>query len=482
MAQRFLSNLTLLLILNLLIKPIWIFAIDRNVQNLVGAETYGLYFALFNLCLLFNIVLEMGLNNFNNRSIAQEPALLKSYLPNFLVLKSGLSLLFGISILLCAFLIGYNSYAFYLLSLLVINQILISLIQFFRSNIAGLQLFRTDALLSICDKSLLILFAGSFLFIPSLRSMFTIEIFLFTQMAAYALTAIIAGMMVLKQSGRISFNIDLELIKKLFRSTLPYALLGLLMSLYYRMDGLMIERLLGDEGAKESGIYAAGFRVLDAFNMIAFLFASILLPRFARLLKENTSIQKLLKRSRDLLLALLIPVVVSCLVFRHEIMQVLYTEYTSYYAEIFGILICTLLPVAMVYIYGSLLTADGKLRQLNIIAIAGVLINLILNVVLILKMKALGAAIATLITQIIVAILHVWVANRQYQISNTIKAVFCFVLLFLVGWMFSYLISQSSLPYILSFFISGITIFGAAFALDIVRYEDLKAWWKEEQD
>ena len=42
----FYSSLGLLVLLNAIIKPLWIFAIDRQVQNVVGTENYGVYFSL----------------------------------------------------------------------------------------------------------------------------------------------------------------------------------------------------------------------------------------------------------------------------------------------------------------------------------------------------------------------------------------------------------------------------------------------------
>ena len=49
MQRKFLTNLGLLLFLNLLIKPVWIFGIDLNVQRLVGVGDYGFYFVILNL-------------------------------------------------------------------------------------------------------------------------------------------------------------------------------------------------------------------------------------------------------------------------------------------------------------------------------------------------------------------------------------------------------------------------------------------------
>ncbi|MFM9006062.1 MAG: hypothetical protein ACKOSR_11255, partial [Flavobacteriales bacterium] len=60
--RSFYSNLFFSLGLNLLVKPLAIFLIDAAVQNEVGAE-YGLYFAVFNLSLIFSILFDLGINN-----------------------------------------------------------------------------------------------------------------------------------------------------------------------------------------------------------------------------------------------------------------------------------------------------------------------------------------------------------------------------------------------------------------------------------
>ena len=41
MQKKFFTNLTLLILLNLLVKPFAIFGIDLTIQNRVGAENYG---------------------------------------------------------------------------------------------------------------------------------------------------------------------------------------------------------------------------------------------------------------------------------------------------------------------------------------------------------------------------------------------------------------------------------------------------------
>jgi len=136
--RKFVTNLILLVSLNLLIKPFWVLGIDRTVQNMVGAEEYGLYFALFNFSMIFNILLDLGITNYNNRNIAQHTFLLKKHLSNIVGLKLMLAVVYTVFILVIAAIIGYNKIQFHLLFFLIANQFLISFTLYLRSNISAL--------------------------------------------------------------------------------------------------------------------------------------------------------------------------------------------------------------------------------------------------------------------------------------------------------------------------------------------------------
>ena len=199
MKRKFVTNLILLLSLNLLIKPFWIFGIDRTVQNLVGDHDYGLFFALFNFSMLLNILLDVGITNFNNRNIAQHHFLLPKHFSNIVGLKFLLAIIYAVFSLTVAAIIGYNKIQFHLLFFLIFNQFLISFILYLRSNISGLHLFRTDSFLSVLDRSLMIIICSILLFNDYFRFYFTIEWFVYAQTLAYLLTLLITFLIVLNK-------------------------------------------------------------------------------------------------------------------------------------------------------------------------------------------------------------------------------------------------------------------------------------------
>lgn len=399
--RKFVTNLIFLLFLNLLIKPFWLFGIDRTVQNTVGDENFGLYFALFNFSMLLNILLDVGITNFNNRNIAQHRFLLPKHLSNIIGLKLMLAVVYAIFTLGVAAIIGYNHVQFHLLFFLILNQFLISFTLYLRSNISALHLFKTDSLISVLDRSLMIIICSLLLFTHVFPIEFTIDWFVYAQTIAYAATTLITLLIVLRKSGRIKVKIDPVFFRVFLRKSYPYALLILLMSFYNRIDSVMLERLLPHPiGKEQAGVYAQAFRLLDAVSMFGVLFAGLLLPIFARMIKQKEHVGQMVKLSYTLLIVPAIIIAISSLYYSHEIMGVLYHENTDASSDILGILMIGFTGIATTYIFGTLLTANGSMKHLNIMAFSGMVLNIVLNLILIPRYQAHGSAYASLVTQI----------------------------------------------------------------------------------
>lgn len=425
MKRKFVTNLFLLLFLNLLIKPFWIFGIDRTVQNVVGAESYGLYFSLLNFSMILNILLDLGITNFNNRNIAQHSHLLQKYLNNIIGLKFLLAVGYAAVCLILATIIGYNQVQFHLLLFLIFNQFLISFTFYLRSNISGLHLFRTDSLLSVLDRSLMILFCGVLLFTNWFGGYFSISWFVYAQSAAYLLAALVTFFTVLHYAKSIRIQYDLRYIRLILKQSYPFALLILLMSVYNRIDSVLLERLLPDPvGKMQAGIYAQAFRLLDAFAMFGALFAGLLLPMFARMIKKRDDLVQLVQLAYLLIIVPAILVGVAANFYGYEIMELLYQEHIEQSAPILGILMAGFIGIATTYIFGTLLTANGNLKQLNGMAFGGMLINIVLNLVLIQQMQALGAAYAALTTQILTAAAQVGIATYLFKLKINYLLIF----------------------------------------------------------
>lgn len=304
------------------------------------------------------------------------------------------------------------------------NQFLLSLILYLRSNISGLLLFKTDSLISVLDRTLMIVICGFLLWSNYFGGRFTIEWFVYAQTAAYAATALIAFFAVIRKSGTLKLNWNTVFFIMILKKSMPFALLVLLMSFYNRIDPVLIERLLPDKiGEIQSGIYAQAFRLLDAGQNFAYLFAVLLLPLFAKMLKENESVQKLTQLSFSIIISGSLIIAIASSFYSVELMQLMYTPFASESqldfatrinesADIFSLLMFSFVAISSNYIFGTLLTANNSLKYLNIIAFIGLITNVSLNFILIPEMYAYGSAIASLSAQGFTAILYLFFAIK----------------------------------------------------------------------
>ena len=213
----------LIVLLNLLVKPFYILGIDAEVQNRVGEAAYGNYFSLLNFSFLLNILLDFGLINYNTRNIAQHPQLIANHFGKILGIR------FAFATLVSGWFIGYSGQEYYLLFLLVMNQFLVAIIQYARSNFAGLHLFKTDAVISILDRFLLIFITSALLWTNLFDGELKIEWFVYAQTVAYGLTALIALGLIYFKIGHLKIRFRLPFSRLVLKQSLPYALLILLM-------------------------------------------------------------------------------------------------------------------------------------------------------------------------------------------------------------------------------------------------------------
>ncbi len=416
MKRKFVTNLILVLFLNLLVKPFWIFGIDRTVQNVVKAEIYGMYFSLFSFAVLLNILLDLGITNYNNRNIARNPEKLPDTFSNIVGLKFILAIFYAVVCLGVGILIGYEKEQFRILWLLILNQFLASLLLYLRSNISGLHFFRTDSLISVLDRTLVIIICGFLLWGNNSGRTFQIEWFILSQTAAYSITAVVAFLIVLYRSKYIRFRVDMKKFSDILMESYPFAILILLMMIYYRVDSVLLERILPG-GKEQVGIYAQSFRILDAAYMFATLFVGLLFPIFSRMLKKKEPVEEMIGLSLTLILLPSIMLSSIGIFYSREVMGLLYQEHLEASSKIFTILMIAFTAISVSHIFGSLLTANRNLKELILLAFSAVVLNLSLNFILLPRFQAYGAAVSCLVTQAYMALGQVILATHHLRLK-----------------------------------------------------------------
>jgi len=246
------------------------------------------------------------------------------------------------------------------------------------------------------------------------------------------------------------------------------------MLIYFKIDAVMIERMLPD-GDLQTGYYAQAYKLLDASVMFALLFSTLLLPMFSNMISRNESVVNLVKLSSKLMLIpAVIGVVILCSV-GDELLPLMFKTGSAYSSEIFPYLILTLIPLGASYVFGTLITAEGDMRFLNKIALLAILVNVVMNGILIGEYGIMGAAVATLVTQTLVSLIQWRCAAVKFKIPYELAHLLR-VIVFVVGLvMSSFIINYLDIDWKLESLVILMTGVILSFSLRLIKKSDFTA-------
>jgi O-antigen/teichoic acid export membrane protein len=467
MKREFLINIIFLITINLLIKPVYIFLIDRGVQNAVEPGSYGLYFTMFNFAYLFQMILDMGLQNFNNQSLSADKSLIRQYLPNILFLKLFTVLVFWVVLFFTVWIIGYPSSYYKMIIGVGWIHVGLTYLLYLRTNISGMGYYRTDSFMSILDKALLIGVVGFLLFRNDGSRPFDIMWFVNAQIATLTLTIIIALIISIRISGGIDLKIDPRLLKQILKKSFPFALASFLMFAYAKVDSVMLGKMLPD-GLTEAENYAGGWRILNAGNMVGFLFVGLLFPMMSNMISKGENVNSITRLGFLLLFSLVSCIAIPISIYSQDISDLLYPQGDSNWGEVLRILMYNYIVITLIFIYGTVLTASARLKWANVVFALGFVINVLLNYIFIPQYKAIGASWVTLVTHGFVAIGLIIICIRLMKFRIDLKLILILVLFLACFYMVNYYIEKIDLLWIYRFMLGIISGLILAFIFRLI--------------
>jgi O-antigen/teichoic acid export membrane protein len=211
--------------------------------------------------------------------------------------------------------------------------------------------------------------------------------------------------MYMTKSGNIlrwrwKWKVALDLLK----DSWPLILSGVLISIYVKIDQVMIKEILGQ---RQVGIYAVATSLSIATYLIPLVITDSLFPAILNAKKnDNDLYHKRLQKLYDTLIWLAI--IISGLVY-------FISEYIIYFlfgieymqsASVLRIAIFTGIFVNIGLVNNKYFTAENRQRDILYRSILGVTTNIILNLFLIKKYGANGAAFTTIIASFSASIMY----------------------------------------------------------------------------
>ncbi len=449
MQKSFLFNAFFVLLINVLIKPLYLFGIDRNVQILTG-EDYGRFYTFFSIAFILNFVSDLGIQNFNLRFSSQSEQTIPKNFQKFLALKLVLAVVYFLGYWCIGWITGYGLEHTGLFLLVGLSLWLNSFLLFVRSFIAARGYYLFDSILSVVDKTVMILILGAVILHPMWRTTLSIELFVQIQILAYALATLMGLIVLLRINSKLWPKWEPKFFMVIIKQALPYALVFLLMSVYARIDSVMLAFFHPQKMAAVDA-YAESYRILEALNLFGFLLSGLLLPMFSKFYKSKNSPDDLFYKGLGISAALAIPVALATYSYAPLIMQSLYHHDGGGKILQWHIFVFAVNTIS--YLFGTLITAAGRIAQLNIFFLAACVLNIGLNWIVIPMAGAEGAAMTSLVTQAFVFLGQAFYAyhklglkflsNPWLRIGLFIAVIFALTIAVLqlgVNWFWSFLL------------------------------------------
>jgi len=236
---------------------------------------------------------------------------------------------------------------------------------------------------------------------------------------AYLIVQIVNLFMYWYQSRKfikLEFKPDYQLMKKLIIGGFPFLMSAAFVTVYFRIDITMLSIMKGDAVV---GWYSASYNLIDAIISLTMALNTALLP--VAIIYFNESKEKLIKLYRTavkVLFSISLPIAVGGTLLAQNIILFLYKQ--KYYNSIIAlqILLWVLIPLFMNYLLGNLLIAIKKEKYGVPALFMNCVVNIGLNLILIPKYSYVGAAISTVVSEIVYFLMYYYIISKNLEFVN----------------------------------------------------------------
>lgn len=252
----------------------------------------------------------------------------------------------------------------------------------------------------------------------------SVQWFAFSTSLDFLIIAILLTFAYFKRGGE-GFKFDKDIAKILLSQGYHYIISNLIITLYAQMDRIMIKHMMTEA---DTGLYSAAMMICTYWVLVPTAIINSMRPVIMEYKQDGNESEYKRKFSQLYKILIWLGIVVSAIItlFSPLIMRIVYGQAYITAASALAISIWYTTFSTLGVARGNWLVCEDKNQYAKWFVLFGAIVNLVLNLLLIPPMGINGAAIATLITQIVVCFVGpaVFKATRE----NAIQMLKAFVL------------------------------------------------------
>ena len=360
----------------------------------LGDVEFGKFSFALALGTIFETLMDFGFHQVTIRAVARD----KSRAPELLQHTLGLKLIWAtgglITLVATATLLrpehDVRAACYLLGGSLVLRSYMLTI----RGVLQGLELFAWDSVIVVADRGILLAFG-----VAALASGAGLHGLAVAFVAARAVALGLSAWLTRAQFGGFRLRFDPTIWRELQRTALPIGFFLVVLNVYAYVDSVMLGVMRTDV---ETAFYTVAYRAYEGLSYPAAALAAVLTPRLSDLFRSDRVRHRRLA-IRGLAASASIAVVISVLAYglASPIMIGIWGHGFAPAALPFQILSVGLAFVFAIWVLHAIAISVDRERLLLKTALAGVVTNVALNLYVIPRMGASGAALATVAGELV---------------------------------------------------------------------------------
>ncbi|MCF7795559.1 flippase [Patescibacteria group bacterium] len=387
------------------------------ITRYLGQEGFGKYTTIITFTQIFTIFLDLGLSNVTLKMISHEnDENTENIISKIFTLRFFLNFLIFLAPVI-VFLFPYSndikqgvlisSFAFFFTNLI---QVLVVLLQ--------KKLNTVSYVVGEIFSKLIFLLSVIYVVTNSLE-LKHILIFSILSNFVYFINVFIGS----RKYSKIKLKIDLKFWKKALIMCWPFALSIILNLIYFRGDTFILSLL---KPQADVGIYGAAYKVLEIYDMFPILFINLVLPILDRSYKQRDfeRFKRIIQKIFDFFLMISIPLVFGGILLSKDVIILVAGEDFIKAGSVLQILILAMSIITFGALFCSLVIAINKQKKMTIGYITAATVSIIGYLILIPRYSYFGAAITTVIVELIVTTFAIIIFKKETKFLPNIKSIY----------------------------------------------------------
>lgn len=390
MKRRIAKNTTALLATRI-INQVAGFLLVVYASRRLGVEDFGKYSFVVAFYLVFELISFFGLQNFLPREIGRRREEAGKYFVHAAVLVGGVGLVLVAAMNGATAAYGLARDTYLAAVVASLGLIPASLGAAAESTFIGIEKAEFITLLTFVKRTLVTVVS-----ILALWLGYGVVGLLVVRAAVEFASACFSVPLCMWQTHAGRVRLDWTFFRKLLRGATPFAGLAVLASIYWRLDVLLLQRMVGPA---EVGIYSASYRLMFLLMLVPESFMNAVYPNLARTWREDRPrFVRLTERSLRYMVAFALPAAAGAFVLAKPVVLLVYEADFARSVAVFSILIFAVVPIYINNVfYRALFAAEQQFKSV-VILVVNILVMAGTGIWLIPRWGAPGAAAALLIS------------------------------------------------------------------------------------